>query len=63
MAERSSKTKFGVPIADAAGILMPKLKFRFRVQFTGDFAGLSRTTQFTQNVMNVTRPKVNYEEV
>ena len=63
MAKDATKSKFGVPIGDSAGILMPKLKFRFRVQFLGNFAGLSRTQEFTQNVMNVTRPKVNYEEV
>lgn len=63
MARDATKSKFGVPIGDSAGILMPKLKFRFRVQFLGNFAGLSRTQEFTQNVMNVTRPKVNYEEV
>jgi len=59
-----NKSKFGVPIDDAgtAGILMPKLKFRFRVQVV-DFGGEAIAKEFTQNGMNVSRPKINFEEV
>jgi len=63
-AQVTTKSKFGVPVtANEAGILMPKLKFRFRVSLLNGFGGLQETKKFTQNVMNVTRPKVNYEEV
>ena len=58
-----TKNKFGVPIGSDNGILMPKLKFRFRVSMLSGFGGDQTTREFTQNVMNVTRPKVNYEEV
>jgi len=62
-----TKSKFGVPIGDSAsgsGILMPKLKYRFRVTLLGGFGGTgSTTTVLTQNVMNVSRPKITYEEV
>ena len=59
-----TKNKFGVPVvAGEQGILMPKLKFRFRVSMLDGFGGDRSTRRFTQNVMNVTRPKVNYEEV
>ena len=59
-----NKNKFGVPVDESgtAGILMPKLKFRFRVKVEG-FGNEQRATEFTQNVMNVSRPKINFEEV
>lgn len=57
-------SKFGVPVDDSgsAGILMPKLKFRFRVKVE-DFGAQGNAREFTQNVMNVSRPKINFEEV
>ena len=59
-----TKSKFGVPVTGTeSGILMPKLKFRFRVSLLDNFGGQTETKKFTQNVMNVTRPKINYEEV
>ena len=53
-----NKNKFGVPVDESgtAGILMPKLKFRFRVKVE-KFRQRKRATEFTQNVMNVSRPK------
>ena len=56
--------KFGVPVDESgnAGILMPKLKFRFRVKVE-DFGAQGNAREFTQNVMNVSRPKINFEEV
>ena len=58
--------KFGVPIDGATGrggILQPKLKYRFRVRFTG-FGNLgANPVDLTQQVMNITRPKVTHEEV
>ena len=62
----ATKDKFGVPVvAGEAGILMPKLKFRFRVTMLSGFGGDDEAGQrrFTQNVVNVSRPKVSYEEV
>ena len=63
-----TKSKFGVPIdGQGQGILMPKLKYRFRVSLLG-FAGAGdtdykRSTVLTQNVQSVTRPKITHEEV
>ena len=58
--------KFGVPIDGATGrggILQPKLKYRFRVRFTG-FGNIGASPiDLTQQIMNVTRPKVTHEEV
>lgn len=60
-----TKSKFGVPVTGAtgSGILMPKLKYRFRVTLLGGFAGLPEARVLTQNVMTVTRPKITYDEV
>jgi len=59
-------SKFGVPIDGATGrggILQPKLKYRFRVRYT-NFGNLGASPlQLTQQVMSVTRPKINHEEV
>mgnify|MGYP000894250052 CR=1 FL=1 len=61
-----TKDKFGVPIEDAngtgAGIMMPKLKYRFRVSFHAPFGGETRSTTLTQNVQSVGRPAVAYAE-
>tara|TARA_B100001105_G_C22362116_1_gene430819 strand:+ start:825 stop:1469 length:645 start_codon:yes stop_codon:yes gene_type:complete len=61
----TTKDKFGVPLADGspAGILMPKLKFRFRVTLSDRFGSATGQTVLTQNVQNVTRPKLTHEEV
>lgn len=59
-----TSSKFGVPLGSGdAGILQPKLKYRFRVTLQAGFGGDQQTREYTQNVMNVTRPKVNFEEV
>lgn len=60
-----TRSKFGVPVTGAvgSGILMPKLKYRFRVTFLGGFGGVADARTLTQNVNTVTRPKVTYEEV
>lgn len=56
-------TNFGIP--DTSGgndnTLMPKLKYRFRVEFIG-MAGDNRGV-LTQNVVNVTRPQLTQEEI
>lgn len=60
-----TKSKFGVPVTGAtgSGILMPKLKYRFRVSMLGGFAGEPEARIFTQNVQTVSRPTYTAEEV
>ena len=62
----ATTNKFGVPLTTGAGsaegILMPKLKYRFRVTLSG-MLNDERTTRLTQNVQSVTRPAVTYDEV
>lgn len=56
--------KFGVPVNGARfGILQPKLKYRFRVEFTNFGPIGAQVIELTRNVMSVTRPKVSHEEV
>ena len=56
-------SNFGVPIGgnDRNGMLMPKLKNRFRVLFY-NFGGGGRTVDLSRQVQTCDRPKVNYEE-
>jgi hypothetical protein len=42
-------------------LLMPKLKYRFRVILLG--FGVEPSTELTKQVMDVTRPKVSFEEM
>lgn len=60
-----TRSKFGVPVTGntGTGILMPKLKYRFRVTMLGGFAGEPDARVLTQNVMTVDRPTYNTEEV
>ena len=44
-----------------AGMLMPKLKYRFRVTLLG--FGTQASTELTKQVIDVTRPKVAFEEI
>jgi hypothetical protein len=60
-----TKSRFGIPIAGATegtGIIMPKLKYRFRVNFQ-DIGAIGRTVELTTNVQGVTRPSVSVDEV
>jgi hypothetical protein len=43
------------------GLLMPKLKYRFRILFVGFGAG-STTTELTKQVMTITRPSADFED-
>jgi len=58
--------KFGVPGgelgAGRGGILQPKLKYRFRI-ITVAFGPLNQQIDLTQQVMNVTKPQLTYDEV
>ncbi len=60
-----TKSKFGIPIPGAvegSGIIMPKLKYRFRVNFQG-LGAETRNTEMTTNVQSVTRPSISVDEV
>ena len=63
-ATTETKSKFGVPVTGntGSGVLMPKLKYRFRVSFLNNFGGNAETKVLTQNIQSVTRPKISYEE-
>lgn len=62
-----SLSKFTVPLPTgqsptSQGLLMPKLKYRFRVSLEN--FGISKpTTELTKQVMNITRPGVSFENV
>ena len=63
----SSLTKMTVPLASdqsqtVQGLLMPKLKYRFRVSFE-NFGITTPRTELTKQVMNFTRPTVSFEEM
>ena len=63
----ASLTKLTVPLASdqsnsAQGLLMPKLKFRFRVTFLN--LGVSQpTTELTKQVMDFSRPNVTFDNI
>ena len=63
----SSLSKFTVPLstnqsATSQGLLMPKLKFRFRVTFE-NFGVSQPTTELTKQVMDFKRPTVEFGEI
>ena len=63
----ASLSKFTVPLstnqsATAQGLLMPKLKFRFRVSFE-NFGVSQPTTELTKQVMDFKRPTLSFEEM
>ena len=63
----SSLSKFTVPLAtnqsaSAQGLLMPKLKFRFRVTFE-NFGVSQPATELTKQVIDFKRPTLEFEEI
>ena len=63
----SSLSKFTVPLstnqsASAQGLLMPKLKFRFRVTFE-NFGVSQPSTELTKQVMDFKRPTLEFDEI
>ena len=63
----SSLSKFTVPLASdqsasSQGLLMPKLKYRFRVSLENFGAG-APNIELTKQVIDVTRPNVNFESI
>lgn len=66
----ASLTKMTVPLASdqsqsTQGLLMPKLKYRFRVTFEGFGVtnSASPTTELTKQVVDFARPTVTFEEM
>jgi hypothetical protein len=61
----TSLNNIGIPTTNAANstqvLLMPKLKYRFRVTLLG--FGVAAATELTKQVQDVTRPKVAFEEM
>ena len=63
----SSLSKFTVPLAtsssaSAQGLLMPKLKFRFRVTFL-NFGVTQPSTELTKQVMDFKRPILTFDPI
>jgi hypothetical protein len=63
----SSLSRMTVPLASdqsssVQGLLMPKLKYRFRVFFE-NFGVSSPTTELTKQVMDFTRPSVSFTNI
>ena len=63
----SSLTKFTDPVdsdqsAASQGLLMPKLKYRFRATFE-NFGVSTPRTELTKQVIDITRPSVSFEEM
>jgi hypothetical protein len=56
-------SKFTVPTPDGSnGLLMPKLKYRFRAVFTG-FGLTDGQTELTRQVVDIKRPNVNFNPI
>jgi len=63
----SSLTRFTVPLAtdqsaSAQGLLMPKLKFRFRATFDG-FGVNANKSELTKQIIDIKRPSVNFNPI
>jgi hypothetical protein len=63
-----SLTRFTVPVGSGGdssfqGLLMPKLKYRFRVTLDGFGVAGTPSTELTKQVMTVNRPSVSFEEI
>jgi hypothetical protein len=68
MAAVASLSKFTVPLAnnqssDNQGLLMPKLKYRFRATFVSFGATGTGTTELTKQVQDIKRPNVNFNPI
>lgn len=63
----SSLTKLSVPLASdqsatSEGLLMPKLQYRFRVNFI-NFGVTASTTELTKQVIDAARPNLTFENM
>ena len=64
----SSLTRMTVPLASdqsasAQGLLMPKLKYRFRVTLDQFGVPGAPTTEMTKQVMTVSRPELTFDDI
>jgi hypothetical protein len=65
----ASLSKFTVPLANnqsatSQGLLMPKLKYRFRATFINfGVSGASAATELTKQVVDIKRPNVNFNPI
>lgn len=64
----ASLNRFTVPLAGAGGastqgLLMPKLKYRFRVTLDNFGIASSPSTELTKQVMNASRPDITFETI
>jgi hypothetical protein len=64
----ASLNRFTVPLstdqsAATQGLLMPKLRYRFRVTLDNFGVAGTPTTELTKQVMNVTRPEITFDEI
>jgi len=62
----TSLNRFSVPTDGSVtnqSLLMPKLKYRFRVVFTGFGVTAGDVVELTKQVVDVTRPSVTFEEM
>ena len=62
-----SLKKFGVPTvnSDATVVLMPKLQYRFSVDFINFGTGLQTADwdQLSRNITNISKPTLQHDEV
>lgn len=60
----ASLSRMSVPLGGQAdqGLLMPKLKYRYRVFFE-NFGVSKPTTELTKQVMTIARPNLSFEEI
>jgi hypothetical protein len=63
----ASLSKFTVPLsnnqsADTQGLLMPKLKYRFRATFV-NFGISNQTNELTKQIVDIKRPSVKFNPV
>ena len=63
----ASLSNFTVPLnnnqsATTQGLLMPKLKYRFRVTFV-NFGVSTPTTELTKQVVDIKRPNINFNPI
>lgn len=59
----ANMSKFTVPTDGAQGLLMPKLKYRFRTIFTGFGAPGTVATELTRQIVDIKRPNVNFNPI
>ena len=60
----SSLSKFTVPVgSQPQGLLMPKLKYRFRVQLIGFGVTNGNAVELTKNVVDIARPTIAFDPI